>query len=224
MPVFDCQQNTPAWDALRLERITASRIVDVLDYLKKGGEGAGRVKYRWELVAERMTGQAQENGAAFAARVRWGVEHESTARELFGIRYGFIPERVGFITHPTMDYAGGSPDALADADGVVELKCPESITHLKWIHGGIVPEDHQDQCMWNIACSEREYCYFGSYDPRQKDDNLRLFAKKLYRDDKRIAEIESEVARFNESIEAVIYRLRNPHTLNEALAASLLDA
>ena len=215
-----CQQGSDEWVALRVGRITASRIVDVLDYLKKGGEGASRTGYRWELAAERLTGLARENSAAYAKRVKWGVENESSARGAYELHSGVMVDRIGFITHPDMDYAGGSPDALVPRNGVLEIKCPDTITHLKWMEAGVVPEEHEPQCMFNIACAEADWCDFMSYDPRLPED-LRRFIVRLPRDEKRIAHIEREVKVFHESIEDLIDQLRHPSTLGDKLRASL---
>jgi hypothetical protein len=242
--IYTMEQGTDEWLAARVGKITASRIVDVMAFNQpsaaqakeagfklvaeavaagiRGKESASRETYRWELAAERMTGLPRENSAAFAKRVIWGTEHEPIARELYGIRQGLSVDRVGFISHPTMDYAGGSPDALA-GDGGIELKCPDTITHIQWIAAGVVPPDHELQCLFNMACAEKEWWDFASYDPRLPDD-LRLFiAPRMYRDEKRIAEVEQAVSLYNETVKDLIYNLRHPRSLNDALVESLLE-
>jgi len=244
-----CQQGSDEWVALRVGRITASRIVDVLSFNQPsaaqakdagfklvaqamaagivGKESGARSEYRWELAAERLTGQPRETTAAYAKRVQWGTEHEPHARGLYEVEAGVMVDRIGFITHPDMDYAGGSPDALVGGHGVLEIKCPDTITHLKWMEAGVVPEEHEPQCMFNIACGECDWCDFMSYDPRLPED-LRKFIVRLPRDEKRIAHIEREVKVFHESIEDLIGSLRHPISrvhcpisLNDKLRASL---
>jgi hypothetical protein len=217
MPVIDCEQGSPVWLKAREGRITASRIVDVLSYLKKGGESQKRIDYRLDLVAERLTGQAEEH--VVSKEMKWGTETEPFARGAYEMHSGVMVDQVGFIVHPTMDYFGGSPDALVGADGVYEAKCPKTTTHLEWMMAGVLPTEHEPQCMTNIAVSEREWCDFMSYDPRLPED-LRKFIVRLYRDDKRIAEIEAEVKRFEESIQELIHKLRNHETLTDLLRRS----
>jgi hypothetical protein len=204
--IYTMEQSSPEWNSIRCGIITSSRLADVLDYLKKGGEGAGRRNYRWELIAQRLTGQPRDNGASFAARVKWGVENEPFARGAYELHAGVMVDRVGFITHPDMDFTGGSPDALVGADGVYEAKCPDSITHVQWIKAGVVPEDHIPQCLWNIECAEREWCDFMSYDPRMPE-HLRKFIVRQYRDEVKLAEYRSEVARLNDEINEAINSL-----------------
>ena len=240
--ISHCQQGSEEWIALRTGRITASRIADVLSFNQPsaaqareagfklvaqamaagivGKESGVREAYRWEVAAERLTGLPRENSAAYAKRVQWGMEHESEARGLYEIQAGVMVDRIGFITHPEMDYAGGSPDALVPCNGVLEIKCPDTITHLKWMAAGVVPEEHEPQCMFNIACGECDWCDFMSYDPRLPQD-LRKFIVRLQRDDKRIASVERAVSEFHRSIEDLIEQLRHPSSLRDKLMGSL---
>jgi dihydrofolate reductase len=115
-------------------------------------------------------------------------------------------DTVGFVLHPTFDYAGSSPDGLVGDDGGLELKCPKTTTHIKWLMAGEVPEEHQAQCLWNMACCGRAWWDFMSFDPRLPD-GMKIFIVRMDRDDARIAAIEAEVAKFNDEIEAAIKQL-----------------
>lgn len=206
MKRYNMAQGSPEWHEVRLGRITSSRICDVLNYLKNGSEGADRRKYRWELVAERLTGQPRENGAAYAARVKWGVEQEPFARDEYTMRTNVLVDKVGFIEHPRLAFTGGSPDALVGTDGLLEIKAPDTVTHLQWMALGVIPPDHLHQCTWNLACSEREWIDFVSFDPRCPH-HLQLFVVRLYRDEAFIASVESEVVKFNAEVDQVIASL-----------------
>jgi hypothetical protein len=207
MKRFNMVQGSPEWHEVRLGRITSSRICDVLNYLKNGSEGADRRKYRWELVAERLTGQPRENGAAYAARVKWGVEQEPFARDEYTMRTNVLVDKVGFIEHPRLPFTGGSPDALVGTDGLLEIKCPDSITHVQWLDAGVIPADHIHQCLWNLACSERDWIDFVSFDPRIKIKDAQMMVVRMGRDDAKFAEIEAEVIRFDQEINAAIAKL-----------------
>jgi predicted phage-related endonuclease len=227
--ILECEQGTQAWLDARIGKITASRIADVMAFNNpsavqakeagyklvseavaagiKGPPSAARTSYFWEIVAERLTGLAKENTAAFARRVQWGTEQEPFARAAYEVRTGRMVEQVGFIVHPLMDFTGGSPDALSGTHGVVELKCPDTTTHLQWMAAGIVPGEHEAQCLWNIACCGREWCDFVSFDPRMPDD-MQLFVVRLKRDDDRIAQMIEAVVQFETEIVAQIEGLR----------------
>lgn len=223
MTHIPCVQGSPEWLHERCGRITASRIVDVLAVLKRGGESAARESYRMELLAERLTGRSAEH---FVTReMEWGVQNELLARGAYEIwleqdegtrapQYRKIVsvDTCGFFIHPAMEFAGASPDALVssgDGDGLLEIKCPQTKTHLRWMLAGVVPPEHEPQMLFEMACSGRQWCDFASFDPRLPA-RLQLFTVRLPRDDDRIAEIELAVAAMNAEIDAILNRLLPP--------------
>jgi putative phage-type endonuclease len=211
MRVIKCEQNTAEWLEIRRGKITASRICDVMAVLtrksKNGGPGdpgADRISYRRELVAERMTGTVADH--VVTAPMAWGREYEGRARDAYEIAAGVMVEKVGFILHPTHDNSGSSPDSIVGKDGGLEIKCPLSSTHIKWMEEDVVPEEHRDQCYFNMLCGERDWWDFMSFDPRQQE-GAKIFLKRLPRDEKRIAEIEEQVFRLDEEVYGSIERI-----------------
>jgi putative phage-type endonuclease len=202
------KQGSAEWFQARCGKITASRIRDLMKIIKSG-ESAERKRYRLELLTERLTGLQHEHYVS--RRMERGIELEDEARKAYSRATGSVVDQVGFIEHPRLTFSGASPDGLIDEDGGLEIKVPDTTTHIQWIMGAEVPPEHVDQMQWGMACSERIYWDFMSYDPRMLDPNLQRFIKRLNRDDKRIAEIEKEVARFDEEIRAVIeYMKKGP--------------
>lgn len=205
MRTIDCIQGSAEWLAARCGKITASRMADVLSVLKKGGEGADRRNYRIELIAERLSGRYEDHYVS--PEMAWGSEFEEMARAAYEIQTGTMADTAGFVLHPCFDFAGASPDALIGDDGGLEIKCPKTTTHIRWMMAGTVPEEHQPQMLWNMACCERAWWDFVSFDPRLPE-GLKTFIVRLPRDEARIAEMECEVERFNEEVEAAIAALR----------------
>jgi predicted phage-related endonuclease len=201
MRVIDCEQGDDRWLAERRGRITASRIADVLDVLKKGGEGAQRRNYRFEVAAERTTGRSSDKYVS--PEMKFGTGTEPFARAEYEIEMGLMVSTVGFVIHPTLDYTGSSPDGLVGNNGGIEIKCGKSETHLKWLDEKVVPEEHRDQMQWNMACTERSWWDFISYDPRQ-NRVCDLFIVRLERDEAHIKRIEAEVTKFHEEVEALL--------------------
>lgn len=185
--------------------ITASRMKDVMDYLKKGGEGASRRNYRTELIAERLSGRCEEHYVS--PEMDHGTEYEPKARTAYEIANDVMVDTVGLVYHPTMTFSAASADGLIDDDGAIEIKAPKTTTHLKWLMAGEVPEEHQEQCLWVMACCERQYVDFISYDPRLPD-GLKIFIVRMERDNERIAAMEAQVIKFNDEVEAAISQLR----------------
>jgi hypothetical protein len=165
-----------------------------------------------ELVCERLTGRAYDHYVS--PEMDRGHEQEQYARAAYEIATGSDVELAGFILHPTMDFAGASPDSLvfpSSTQGGLEMKNPNTATHLGWMEAGIVPPEHEPQMMWNLACAgpEFEWWDFMSFDDRLPQ-GLRVFISRLYRDEKRIAEMEYEVMTFHAEVDAMIERLGGP--------------
>jgi putative phage-type endonuclease len=207
MRTVECEQGSAQWLAVRSGRITASRICDVMAVLKRGGESADRRNYRMALVAERLTGQSEQHYVS--PEMLWGTEQEQFARTAYELQNEVMTDQVGFVLHPTLDYSGASPDSLVGDLGGLELKCPKTTTHLAYMMAGQVPEEYQHQMQWNMACADREWWDFASYDPRLPE-GLRLFKARLPRDEGHIAEITEEVIRLNSEVEEILRRLGAP--------------
>lgn len=185
-------QGSDEWKALRLGKVTASRVADVIAKTKTG-YSASRANYMAQLIAERLTDTVAE--AYTNAAMQHGTETEPEARAAYEFYQGVTVEQVAFVPHPKIDQAGCSPDGLVGDDGLVEIKCPNTATHLETLLGQAVPAKYETQMQFQMSCTGRKYCDFVSYDPRMPE-NMRLFIKRVNRDDKTIAAIESEIASF----------------------------
>jgi putative phage-type endonuclease len=185
------EQRTDEWFAARCGKVTASRVADVIAKTKSG-YGAGRANYMADLVVERLTGQKAQ-GFSNAA-MEWGVEQEPAARAAYSAKTGILVEEVGFIDHPTVAMSGASPDGFAE-EGLVEIKCPNTATHLEYVLAQLPPLKYFTQMQWQMACTNRPWCDFVSYDPRLPE-RLQLLVVRVPRDDEYIAMLETEVAKF----------------------------
>ncbi len=185
-------QGSPEWHTLRLGRVTASRVADVVAKTQPGW-GAGRANYMAELLAERLTGNAAESYTN--AAMQWGTEQEPNARAAYEFRTDAEVDQVGFIPHHTIEMSGASPDGLVGGKGMVEIKCPNTATHIETLLVGKVPAKYDTQMQWQMACTGRQWCDFVSFDPRLPE-RMRLFVLRIERDNKRIAELEASVTEF----------------------------
>lgn len=200
------KQGSAQWLQERVGKVTGSRIKDVMAYRKTGdkGETQKRADYRIELVAEILTGKASQHFVSEA--MVWGTEQEQFARAAYEVSRGTVVDEVGFVPHPSIERSGGSPDGLIGEDGGLEIKCPETTTHIEWIMGGKVPDEHQAQMLFYMACTERKWWDFVSFDSRLPE-RYQLFVVRMPRDDARIAEIEAEIRKFLGEIDATISKL-----------------
>jgi len=196
-------QGTAAWLQERAGFATASRLADVMAKIKTG-EAASRANYRAELVAQRLTGQVQESFTN--AAMTHGTETEPFARAAYEIKFGTIVNECGFIHHPVIEWSGASPDGLIDQDGLIEIKCPNTATHIDYLLKGVVPAKYQPQMLWQMACTGRKWCDFASYDPRMPEE-LQLFVVRFNRDDEKIKEAETAVIEFLNEVQQTVEAL-----------------
>jgi len=197
------EQGTPEWFAIRCGKVTASRMADLIAKTKSG-PSASRANYMAELIVERLTGKPADS--YINAAMQWGTEQEPHARLAYEAKLGVLVDQVGFVPHPTIDMSGCSPDGLINDDGMVEIKCPNTATHIETCITRSVPKKYQTQMQWQMACTGRKWVDFVSYDPRLPD-NIQLFIKRVERDDAEIASMEKEVIDFLKDLDAKLVDL-----------------
>lgn len=206
-------QRSDEWFISRLGKITASRISDVMAKLKNGNEPAARRKYRAQLVIERLTGEREEGFCSGA--MRRGIELEPAARASYEFITGNTVEEIGFVDHPTVAMSGASPDGLIGEDGLIEIKCPNTATHLEYLLSGKAPSEYLKQMQWQMECTGRKWCDFVSYDPRMPID-LQLFMVRVDRDEELTADIVAAVESLLVEVEQVINDLARRQELQPA--------
>jgi putative phage-type endonuclease len=197
------EQRTAEWHQARLGRLTASRVAEMMAKTKSGW-GASRANYAWELAIERLTGEPTPSYCSPA--MQWGIEQEDAARAAYQIDALCTVEQIGFIEHPKL-FAGASPDGLIDADGMLEIKCPGSASHGDTLLNGTIPDKYMKQMQFQLACSGRAWCDFASYDPRFPEP-MRLWVKRVERDDDEIARLEALVIDFLGEVDETVAKLR----------------
>jgi putative phage-type endonuclease len=202
--VSDIIQGTAEWKALRLGKLTASRVADAVAKTKTGW-GASRANLMAALIAERLTGVPQESFTN--AAMQHGTETEPEARAAYSFYRDVDVAEVAFVEHPSIPMSGCSPDGLVGDDGLVEFKCPNTATHLDTLLGGTVPGKYITQIQWQMACTGRQWVDFVSYDPRLPEA-MRLFIKRVERDNGKIAELTGDVKAFLAELDEKLAELR----------------
>ena len=197
------EQGSADWFALRCGKVTASRVADIVAKTKTG-PAASRANYLAQLVAERLTGNVAESYSNDA--MKWGTEKEPEARAAYEFFERSVVMPVGFVQHPSIEMSGASPDGLIGDVGLVEIKCPNTATHIETLLGRAVPGKYVTQIQWQLACTGRAWCDFVSFDPRMPED-MKLFTKRVARDDKVIAELEDAVRLFLAEVSDTVSRL-----------------
>ena len=185
------EQRSDEWFKIRCGKVTASRVSDVIAKTKSGW-GASRANYMAQLIAERLTGEVADSYSNSA--MQWGTDHEDEARMAYEFYENEGVQEIGFVQHQNLE-SGASPDGLVGDDGLTEIKCPNTATHIQTLLDQKIPKKYETQMLWQMECTGRKWCDFVSYDPRMPED-LKLFVKRFERDDERLDEIRTMVADF----------------------------
>lgn len=205
-------QGSDEWKAIRCGKVTASRVADLIARTKTGW-GASRANYMAELIAERLTGEVV-SGFSNAA-MQWGTDTEPQARDAYQFHADIDVVQVAFVPHPSIPMSGASPDGLVGDEGLIEIKCPNTATHIDTLLTDSVPGKYLTQMQWQMACTGRKWCDFVSFDPRLPGD-MRLFIRRIPRDDVEIASLQGMVTDFLAELNAKVAALRTKYESRRA--------
>lgn len=211
--------DTVEWHAVRCGYLTASVADEVCKRLKNGAPAASYKERMAKVIAERITGMPIITPATSA--MLWGKEHEEEAAEAYECRTGALAVGDGetFIPHPELEYFGASPDRFIGDDGLLEIKCPETLTHLSRVLSGEIPEMYKRQMQVQLLCTGRRWVDFVDYDPRLLGTNcasLALWIKRYVPTPEELAETLAlcrefleDAARRMEQIKALANSMEN---------------
>lgn len=189
--IIMCEQRSDEWFKLRLGVITASAA-------HKMNYSAQRKTYFYQILSERLTGIYIP--LPINAAMQWGIDYEDEARIWYEEQTGNKVEEVGFVFKDEDRYAGCSPDGLIGKHGLIEIKCPMSKTHIMQTLEGPKLE-YRRQMQFQMWTTGRAWCDFVTYDPRCPE-KIKGHIKRIPRDEKAIAQIEANVQKMREDIEA----------------------
>jgi hypothetical protein len=195
---------SPELAGARLGNLTASRMADATARTKTGW-GASRANLMAALVCERLTGVPMQGHMNEA--MRWGIEHEPEARAAYEWAFDVDVVATGYIPHPTIAHSGATPDGAVGEAGLIELKCPQSATHIDTLLTKSIDTKYIKQMQWQLACSEREWVDFSTFDPRMPEP-LRLWTFRVVRDDDMISVLESDARQFLRELDEKVEALR----------------
>ncbi|EAP2982557.1 lambda exonuclease family protein [Salmonella enterica subsp. diarizonae] len=198
------EQRSPEWFAARCGKVTASRLYDVMARTKSG-YAASRQNYMAELICQRLTGKPEE-GFTNAAMMR-GTELEPVAREMYALNeFDAVISEVGLIDHPTIAGFAASPDGIVNDDGLIEIKCPNTWTHLQTLKTGVPKYQYLLQMHAQMMCTGRKWCDFVSFDDRLPPE-LAYFKTRINFDEVLAEEIKQEVVKFLTELETEIQNI-----------------
>ena len=195
-------QRSEDWHSERCGKVTASRVKDLN---AKPTKGKALNALGLTILAERVTGVQEEIKPT--AAMQWGTDQEPYAIAAYENKTGNFVLGNGVIDHPFIEMFAASPDGLVGEDGQIEVKCPNTTTHLNTLLTGVVPDEHLPQITCQLACTRRQWCDFVSYDPRLEPE-LQIIIIRIFAKDLDITGLESDVRKFNKSIDEAIGKLK----------------
>lgn len=191
------EQRSPEWLQARWGKITASRMADVIAKTRSG-YAASRKNYLSELVIERLTPPPVDDDGYKNQAMQFGIDNEPVARLAYELETGNTVEEAFF--EQFNEDIGASPDGYVGEDGLIEIKCPNTSTHLETLKSREVPKNYFTQIQGQLLCTGREWCDFVSYDPRLPE-NAQLFIKRVNRDEQFISNLKDELLDFINEVE-----------------------
>ena len=197
-------QRSPEWFLFRSGKVSASKVADVMA-TTKSGPSAARKNYMMELLCQRLTGNV-EQGFNSAAMQR-GTDLEPIARSAYEVDSGVMVIEVGLVDHPSIEWFGASPDGMVNEDGLVEIKCPNTATHIEFLRTGKPDGRYVWQMMAQMACTGRKWCDFVSFDDRLPE-HLQYRKVRVERCEKTIEKMETEIRSFLAELETLINELK----------------
>ncbi|WP_312388543.1 lambda exonuclease family protein [Stutzerimonas nitrititolerans] len=198
-------QHSNEWFSARLGKVTASKVKDVMSKGRGSAPSATRQNYMMQLLCERLTGKREE-GFTSAAMQR-GTDLEPVARSAYEIDKGVMTVETGLILHPKIEGFGASPDGLVGDRGMLEIKCPNTATHVLTMQSGRHDPQYEWQMFAQLACADRDWVDFVTFDDRMPDE-LQYACFRLERDEARIRQMEAEVTMFLEELAELEHEMR----------------
>lgn len=203
--IVDAAQRTEPWLAARAGRVTASRADCVVAKIKTG-EAAARRDYRVQLAIEIITGRPAESGYINAEMQR-GIDLEPVALAAYEARSGNLFRRTGFLAL-NEHRAGCSLDGdVDDFEGIIEVKCPKSATHVGYLKAGRLPPEYVPQITHQLWVSGAAWADFVSFDDRLPS-GLEYFCVRVHRAELDLRSYETEVLKFIAEVDAEVKMLQ----------------
>ena len=187
MKIHPAGQNSQGWIEARCGIPTASEFENLLTPKFEVRTGEMPKSYLARKLAEAWGGPLPKFNT-FA--LEQGNFLEEQAIPFYEFTSGETIQRVGLCM--TDDgRIGCSPDGLLGDNGGIEIKCPESPTHVKYLLNGVLPPDYATQVHGSMHVTGRPWWKFMSY--RRHFPPLIL---KIERDEKIQAAISEALGAF----------------------------
>ena len=201
--IKDIKQGSDEWLELRLGKVTASRLSDVIAKGRGSNPSKTRESYMLQLAAEILTGDAQDGYTN--KYMEWGNQCEPQARSMYEFDSGNDVEEIAFVK--VDDWFGVSPDGLVGDDGLIEIKCPKTTTQIERFLKSEFPSEYKAQVQGQLLATGRDWCDFVSFDPRINGE-AQYFCIRVGRDEEYIKELGEKIQLFISELKTMLEKLK----------------
>ena len=168
---INIEQGSQEWLKLRLGKITGTRVKNIFK--------SDNLTLIDEIIAEIVSEEIEENYVNSA--MQRGKDLEPIVRQIYQKVKGIEIQEIGFCMSDESDFLGLSPDGYTiDRVGGIEIKCPSTKTHVKYIRQNKIPSEYICQVYTNFIVNKKlEWLDFISYDDRFK--SRPMWIKRVHR-------------------------------------------
>lgn len=200
----DIEQGTLEWLTIRAGKVTASELKNILTPKFAIKDGEMPQTYLYKKVAEGFRGKPLEDEDFSSFHTENGQMLEDEARKFFCWNFDTAKlTDAGFVEHDDGRF-GCSPDALVGEDSGLEVKCPMSKTHVKYLLQGKLPDDYAAQVHGSIYATGRKSWVFMSYARK-----FPPFVLTVQRDEAICAKIQAALTKFYAAYDEAMEKLKS---------------
>jgi hypothetical protein len=197
MIYHDVEQNTEAWDLLRMGKFTASTFSDLF----MGKDTAGYKKAIIKVAYERVTGESEES-----YNNKWmtrGHEKEPFAVEAYELLTFNNCEPVGFYEYD--EFTGASPDRkIVGQNGGIEIKSPSFQVYNEYLETKKIPKAYFWQLNGILLCTGWDFIDYYPY----SSPKLKQILVRVERHEPTLELLKSKLIECIEEVKILIERIK----------------
>ena len=199
--IIEAEQRSLEWHAARLGVFTSSEIYRLMTKPKLKSEvlSEGAKTYIMEKVAESLTGIREEVFTTPA--MQWGIDNEPLAKKHLARLNSWTIEETTFIKVDSLNYGGSGDGWIRELNGALEVKCLNTVNHLKEIRDSEDLKANLPIRFWQVLSDaylrECDVAVLAWFDPRVPND-YGLFTKQFKVDQSDVKEMLEKIKLANE--------------------------
>lgn len=193
-------------------KVSGSRFKAMMTSGRRKDELFGATAYSLSyLVAFERAGLVLQEDNIVTSAMQWGIDHEDEAIARYEAEaFTKVSGQQEWQQHPKYENVGVTPDGLLGDDGVLEVKCPNTSTHITHLFTRKGLDEYHWQLQGSLWVTGRSYCAFVSYDPRVARD---IQIDVVDRDESQIALLEERYLEFEHLVSKALEQLEVGHEL-----------